>query len=213
LSNNPNQLIVEGYRDLSSVASLMGEHIDWSEDKNRAPVWIEISNGADEILKEGYLSVSLKSPTIKTLGIVIDADEEPKGRYQRIRQLCEPFFPTLPPDMPKGGLIVENEEKRFGLWIMPDNESEGILETFLRYLVPDSAAALWKHATESVKRAYELGCKCRDVHLPKAELYTWLSWDDPPGQSPGLALTKNVLDPQSIHAKPFVDWFRQLFKL
>jgi hypothetical protein len=58
---------------------------------------------------------------------------------------------------------------------MPDNTSEGTLETFLRFLVPESSAPLWAHATESVATARTLGASCRETHVGKANLYTWLA--------------------------------------
>ena len=132
----------------------------------------------------------------------------------RIRQLCVPLFPNLPERMPQEGLIAENDEaKRFGVWIMPDNSSEGDLETLLRHLVPDEQEPLWRHACESVAAALSLGAKCREAHVPKADLYTWLAWQDPPGQSPGLALTRKILEPRSRYAEPFVTWFKNLYRL
>lgn len=115
----------------------MGAHVAWDDDKDKAPVWIEIGNSADEILKDGYLSAELKSRLIKTLGILFDADTKPAGRYQRVFNLCGPFFPGFPNALPKDGLVIENaaDQKRFGVWIMPDNAAEGDLEMFLRYLV------------------------------------------------------------------------------
>ena len=145
---------------------------------------------------------------------MLDADLHVGGRYERIRQLCATLFPSLPGQLSQGGLVVENEdEKRFGVWLMPDNRSQGDLETFLRYLVPDAQEHLWQLACESVTAAVAGGAKCRDSHVPKANLYTWLAWQDPPGQSPGLALTKKILDPQSKYAESFVNWFKELYRL
>jgi hypothetical protein len=44
-----------------------------------------------------------------------------------------------------------------------------------------------------------------DPHKPRRQ--------DEPGQSPGVALTAKILDPQSPHAKPFIGWFRDLYQL
>ena len=116
--------------------------------------------------------------------------------------------------MPTEGLITEKEdEKLFGLWIMPDNVSEGALETFLRSLAPGNSVALWAHATASVSTARALGATCRESHIGKANLYTWLAWQDPPGQSGGRALTQNILDPHSPSSAAFVNWFRDLYQL
>jgi len=193
----------------------MSAHVDWPRGKKDAPVYINMGNGASEILKDGYLTAFIKGSAIKTLGVMLDADDKPRGRYERVHTLCHQLFPRLPSDLPLAGLIVENatNQKRFGLWIMPDNVSEGTLETFLRYLVPNASEPVWKHAVESMNAAKRIGCPCRDAHFVKAHLYTWLAWQDPPGQSPGQSLTKKILDPQSPNATPFVNWFRQLYRL
>jgi hypothetical protein len=116
--------------------------------------------------------------------------------------------------MPGNGLAVENADgKRFGAWLMPDNQSGGDLETFLRHLVPGAQEPIWQLACESVAAALLRGARCRESHLPKAQLYTWLAWQDPPGYSPGLALTRKMLQPQSVHAEGFVRWFRNLYRL
>lgn len=216
-TNNPNQLVVEGYDDLSAVINLMRSFVDWPEGKDAremAPVYIHNGNGAEEILKDEYLSVFLKLPTLKIAGVILDADSKPRGRYTRIRTLCINQFPNLPQDLPAGGLVIENAQgKRLGIWIMPDNASDGSVETFLRWLVPNKDEATWKFAETSVVEARNMGCPCRDAHLAKAHLYTWMSWQNPPGQSPGVAIAKRILDAQSPSAAPFVNWFKALYNL
>ena len=207
-------MVVEGYDDLFSVVGLMGAHISWPADVKQAPVHIRIGSGADEVLKRGFLDGLLKSNVVKVLGVMLDADTNSGGRYHSVRALCEPFFPEMPKALPKEGLIVENaDQKRLGVWIMPDNSSEGNLEAFLKFLVPNRLEPIWAHAVESVKTAKRMGCECRDSHFDKAHLYTWLAWQDPPGQKPGESLTKKVLDPHASSAAPFVAWFRGLYRL
>jgi hypothetical protein len=93
---------------------------------------------------------------------------------------------------------------------MPDNEAVGDLETFLRYLVPDQQQPTWQHAIAATTEAKRLGCGFRDTHMRKAQLYTWLAWQDPPAQIAGVALRNKVLDPVSPYAAAFVAWFRSL---
>jgi hypothetical protein len=210
--------VVEGQDDLFAVVGLMRAHVDWPEgpeSKTLAPVFIHNGNGAAEILKkEGLLTVFLKSPDLRTGGIVLDADTKPRGRYESVRKLCIGMFPELPAELPLDGLVVENaDKKRLGVWIMPDNSSDGSLETFLKWLVPAPRDPAWNHAEQSVKAARGMGCGCRESHIEKANLYTWLSWQDPPGQAPGVALTRKILDPQNANAAAFVAWFVKLYKL
>ena len=207
-------MVVEGYHDLFSVVGLMRAHISWPADKKEAPVYIRIGSSVDEILKRGFLDGLLKSNVVKTLGVMLDADTHSGGRYTSIRAICQPFFAGMPPELPKEGLVIENaDQKRLGVWIMPDNSSEGNLEAFLKCLIPNRLEPIWAHAVESVETAKRIGCECRDSHLDKAKLYTWLAWQDPPGQTPGAALTKCVLDPHAASAAPFVAWFRGLYRL
>ena len=208
-----SRLIVEGGDDLFSVVGLMRAHVTWPQDRSLAPVWVEIGKGVTEILAPAYLTTLLKSPEIQTLGVMLDADEQPSDRYSTLKKVCTSLFPSLPIELPLSGVVVENEGKRLGFWIMPDNRSEGCLETFLRYLVPGTSEPVWQHAVEATSKARSVGASFRDSHVAKAHLYTWLAWQDPPGQSPGIALTKKILDPHSETADPFVGWFRKLYQL
>ena len=211
---NPNLLIVEGHDDKHSVIGLMKSHVEWPADIEKCPVFIEVGLSVEEILNPAHLRVQMKEPNLQALGIMIDADTKPASRYQSLLKTCSGEFPAMPQTIDAGGLVVENSDgKRLGIWIMPDNSSEGCLETFLRYLVPDESESLWAHATESVASSRHRGATYRDAHAPKANLYTWLAWQDPPGQSPGMALTRKILYPHSQTGIPFIKWFRELYQL
>jgi hypothetical protein len=127
MSSNTNWLVVEGRDDLFSVIGLMCAHVAWPKTRGGAgaPVHIEIGNGVDDILADAYIPTLLKSPEIKILGVMVDADTKtPDGRYQRLRQLCSPQFPQMPMSLPMSGLIVNDTSgKRLGFWVMPDNLS------------------------------------------------------------------------------------------
>jgi hypothetical protein len=207
-------MIVEGFDDRHSVVGLMKAHVDWPKEERFWPVHIHMGNGAEEILADGVLTAYLLGSTVKTFGVVLDADAKPKGRYDSIRSNCIGMFPDLPKHLPPEGVVVENlDGHRFGVWIMPDNTTEGCLENFLKLLVPPGCKAVWDHAEESVKNAQKLGCNLVGNNLAKAVLYTWLAWQETPGQSPGIALTMKVLDPTNPAAASFVQWFRRLYQL
>jgi hypothetical protein len=148
------------------------------------------------------------------VGVMLDADDDPVGCYHRIRELCLVDVPGIPRELPATGLIVAHDDGvRLGVWVMPDNDSHGDLETFLRNLVPDAADPLWNHAVDSTARAAALGAAYREAHRAKATIHTWLSWQDPPGRPFGVALTAKILDAHSPKAEPFVRWFRELYSL
>jgi hypothetical protein len=214
VSQKQNKLIVEGHDDLFSVAGLMRHYVNWPDNKEEVPVWIEVANGASSILQKDYISTLVKNSTTKVLGVMLDADLDAGARYDSFKNLCVGLFPKIPKQLPAEGLIVDNDDgKRIGLWVMPDNASKGAIEVFLKYLVPDASDKEWQHAVKATSEAKKLGCKYKDCHLDKANLYSWLAWQDEPGQSPGNALTKKILDPRASTAKPFVKWFMDLYSL
>lgn len=213
-SDKPRQLIVEGPDDLFAVVGLMSAHCEWPTEKERAPVWIVPAGGVEVILEPGYISTFFKMREISVLGIVLDADEHAFERYRSIRRQCVAFCPDMPEMVPPQGLIVSGEDgKRFGVWVMPDNTSPGSLEVFLQLLVPEEVQPLWRHAEDSVEKARRLGATVKPAHVPKAQMRTLLVWQDEPGQSFGVAISKSVLDPHSPSADPFVAWFKELYEL
>lgn len=192
----------------------MRSHIYWPEHKSEWPIYVDLGNSVDEILKPAFLTTQFKEAGVTTVGIMLDADTKPDGRYQSIRNTCIKFFPNLPEKLTTAGVVAKNTGgMRMGVWIMPDNLAEGCLETFLRYLVPDAEEPIWKLAVESTQTARSRGAKFPEKDTPKSTLYTWLAWQSTPGQQPGLALTKHILDPKSAHAEPFVKWFRDLYEV
>jgi len=208
-------LIVEGHDDRQSVVSLMKSHVNWPEAPDLWPVYVDLGKSVSEILNPKFLSVTFKRQGYNMFGIMLDADDkDPGDRYQSIRNTCLSLFPTLPIALPPEGIIVANTGgMRFGVWIMPDNVSEGLLESFLRYLVPGKQEPVWNLAVGSVDAATKINSGCTAKDYPKAHLYTWLAWQSIPGQQPGKALTKGILNPHSPHAAAFVKWFRELYQL
>ena len=211
-SDNPRRLIVEGIDDLYSVVGIMRAHKDWPADREQAPVWIDQGRSANEILAPDFLGVLLKSTTIRNLGLMFDANSNGVARYRRLREICGRTFPKIPGHLPEEGLVVENDDgRRLGVWIMPDNVSDGALEDFLIQLISASGQPILEHATDSVARAREMGAPLRQAHAQKARLYSWLALQDPPSRNPREALYSGALDPAHPNARPFVDWFLRLY--
>ena len=47
----------------------------------------------------------------------------------------------------------------------------------------------------------------------KAQVHTFLAWQEPPGLRFGIAIGSGALDPHAVGAGPFVDWFRRVYEL
>ena len=123
-------------------------------------------------------------------------------------------FPNIPEELPETGLIIKNADgQKLGIWIMPDNRSHGMLETFLLFLAPNETDALVTLATDVCRQAKHLGAPYKEVHQMKAHIYSWLAWQDEPGRQLHQAVKEHILKASSPYALPFVGWFRNLFEV
>jgi hypothetical protein len=93
-----------------------------------------------------------------------------------------------------------------GVWLMPDNASEGMIETFAACLVPPDNAC-WEYARDIVQGLPEhVRQFSPDRAADKALLHTWLAWQEEPGCRTGAAVTRHLLRSDRPAALGFVAW-------
>ncbi len=97
---------------------------------------------------------------------------------------------------------------RWGIWLMPDNRVPGILEDFLRFLVPDDDPLLLR-AERAVNTLPEM--RFEALKRPKGLMLTWLAWQAEPGKPYGQAITARYLDASLPAAKVFASWLKRIF--
>jgi len=209
------KLLVEGRQEQRVIPFLMEANgVHWPNDKNDAPVWIEEFEGIDNLLKAGVIEAELKASGVEMVGICVDANGDIQQRWEAIRVRCLASFPNLPKDWPGRSIVeVSPDGLKLGVWIMPDNKTSGMLESFLQFLAPSETEDILTLAKESCAAAKASGAKFKDVHLAKAEIYTWLAWQDEPGRQLHEAVSERILEPTSPQASEFVSWFRELFEV
>jgi hypothetical protein len=160
------------------------------------------------------IEAELKASGVKHVGIVVDANDDATSRFNSIRQRCIASFPTFPATLPANGIVETNADGvTLGVWLMPDNQSHGMMESFLLFLAPDRNDAVVKFAEAACATARSLGAPFRPSHDSKAKIHTWLAWQDEPGRQLHEAVRDKVLDASSDHASAFVAWFRTAFAL
>lgn len=98
---------------------------------------------------------------------------------------------------------------------MPNNKDDGMLENFCHAMVPAAQnQTLWDYARNSADFAREdYGAQFIPNHLHKAQLHTWLAWQDPPGERMGSAITKRILRAEMGCGLEFATWFRRLYNI
>ena len=201
-------LLVEGKQEYLVIPKLMERNGVILGEQNPE---IIPCNGTSNLLKR--IPIRLKESSLSILGVIIDADDNPTGCWDSVKHAASKIIPDLPKKLPESGLIYETDNGvRFGVWIMPNNIMRGMLETFLADIIPDGHELTWEFAKESVREAKNRGAKYTPTQIDKANIYTWLAWQDPPDKQLHLAMWGS-LDPKHPNAQKFVTWFRALYGL
>jgi hypothetical protein len=210
----PNVLLVEGKQDVRVIPELIESNgVNWGTRKNPV-VHIRDFDGYQNLVAPDVISTELQGSGLSALGIMVDADEYPLGRWQSLRAASLESIPDLPETLPEVGLIhLAPNGVRFGVWMMPDNRMRGMLETFLACLVPEDGDMLLQFAREAAQAAKDKGATFTEVQLDKVEIYTWLAWRNPPGRQLHQAIRERILDPRHPQAQGFVAWFKALYGL
>jgi hypothetical protein len=224
----PKLLLVEGIDDLLVAAEVFEKATGtpWEPTKGQRLVEIEWCGSDDQVLSR--LGVRWKESGRRIVGVVIDADLT-GSRWAQVRAHAPAETrDRLPADLPPGGLVLDADRgRRFGVWIMPDNQSVGAMESFLAQLRTSMPTALGEHVRSAMQRAQELMREHAnanpgidpplrpwlDVHAHKAEIHTWLAWQEPPGARLHEAVRNHSLDPRAPLACSFVDWMKRLYDL
>jgi hypothetical protein len=175
---------------------------------------IKSHGGVEELLDS--MPVRLKaSEDGDTVGVVIDADTDVAARWRSLRdRLIQVGYTGVPNSPVPEGTILDPPAgtllPRVGIWIMPDNQTKGILEDFLRFLLP-AGSPLFDHITTSVATIPAGERRFSQLAEPKALIHTWLAWQEEPGKPLGTAITARYLDPAVAQVDVLVSWLNRLF--
>jgi len=201
-------LLVEGINDKAVFGSIFKHH------KLPEGFKIEVKGDVEKLIRS--IPVHVKTD-VKTIGIVIDADfniDNQRNRWEAIKNKLKNIGYNVPDKLHPEGTIIKNDELPvIGIWVMPDNNSDGMLEDFVTFLVPEDDK-LMPFVDETLIDLEEKGLnKYKGIHRAKARIHTWLAWQESPGTPMGLAITKKYLDIEKEECQIFVKWITNLFNL
>lgn len=196
----PKVLLVEGPDDKHVVGHLRG-HL-----QPVMPFDILDKGGIDNLLKA--ISLEIKASGRVAVGIVADANDDPGARWQAVSDRLRGAGVDAPRKPSRGGTVMDGAP-RVGVWLMPDNRSDGELEDFVQTMIPDGDP-VWPLAREYVRsipdeaRAFPPGKRSR------AELHAWLATREEPGFM-GSAIGRGDLKTDGPLCAGFLAWIESLF--
>jgi hypothetical protein len=200
-------LLVEGINDKHVIKNLLKTY----------EIEIEIRD------KEGISNIL---GTLKTevdanedfLGIVVDANSSLDSRWQSLVDRLkdkEIGYSKVPAKPVENGLVLEREGflPKLGIWVMPNNKLVGKIENFIRLLVAEEKENLWQIVEKVVSEIPAEEKLFADKDIIKAQVHTFLAWQDEPGRPMGESITRRYFQTDAPDAINFAAWIRRLFEL
>jgi len=213
------KLLVEGEADRNFFEAYLRE-------AGVTDVWVgpPIDFGGKKYGKGNALNIlpnliqDLADESSKRLALIVDADfpETDLGflkTWNKITNILRDSGYSTPGKPPKStaGFVFEHTDglPDFGLWIMPNNTSDGLLEDFIKASAASAERPLLGHAITTVNNLPDK--KFKDIHTRKAEIATWMAWQAMPGQGLQSAVGGKLLDFETSQAKQFTDWLKKIY--
>lgn len=215
-------LLVEGSDDLHVLAHIFKAH------GHEGKITIRDQEGVDKLQQRlgenpfnnllDDLRVELKGSEVFALGIIVDADLDLEARWKSlVNRLIELNYDDVPVLPAKIGTICTNKSfPTIGVWLMPDNTVPGMLEDFVKLLVPEEQNGLFERAIAAVESIpiteRQFVTKDSDK-TSKAQIHTYLAWQSRPGVPYGIAIRENFLKADSVQTENLMRWITKLFDL
>ena len=203
-SDAPQLLLVEGPDDKHVVRHLMGVH------KLPCPFEIRDAGGIGKV--RDAIPVDIRVAGRKALGILVDANDDVDARWQSLGDTLRKSGYQLPSMPEPAGTTLTgpgSSSPKVGVWLMPDNKSEGEIEDFVRRLIPEQDTT-WPKAEDYVGSIPIADRKFLKGKETRAKLYAWLAVREEPRMM-GAAISRGDLDAHSPLAKALIAWLGTLF--
>ena len=209
-----------------------------NNDNSKSVLYIDSRSRKEGGIKNMIDDISLKIKQAgrrEAVGILADANgyslDSCEHPWQRIKTKLEEVLTleeVLPGTPCQEGLILPNvtpKQKpkstlRIGVWLMPDNKSNGELENFFADLIAENNP-LWTHAKEYINQCIKLmeqpdnqrgGFDTgKPYKISKAEVYAWLAIRKKPGKMGAAISQDHGLNFDSELAQRFALWLEELF--
>ena len=173
---------------------------------------ITAKGGVGQVLDAIGLEVRVSGR--KTVGILVDANENLASRWQAVRDKLRKEGVELPATIEPTGAIIEGDLRegrpRVGVWLMPDNTLPGEIEDFVAAMIPEDDP-VWPLSGAYIGGIPEPYRKFTPGKTRRAEVHAWLAARERP-RLMGVAIRARDLDVDGAGCKSFVDWLRRLFR-
>lgn len=197
-------LLVEGINEGHVISALCSAH-------NVPETFGLYACGSDDKVLKRLNALIVQPEAPKTIGIVLDADQGVDRRWDSVRNKLRNYPYNFPTNLDVNGTIIATEAglPKLGIWLMPNNQIQGMLEDFCLTMIDRKVQT---YVTATIVNAQQAGtCTFKPAHFSKAVVHTYLAWQDEPGTPLGLSITRQSLKPHTSTALAFTHWLTRLF--
>jgi len=172
---------------------------------------LEENTGGIEFILKRLLS-ALKDESLTSIGVVVDADSNIEAAFSLISNALKQIKKIEIGQLKESGLIIQlTESQKFGLWIWPNNSAKGDLESLLHSIVPKNDV-VFHYSQTIVSQLIEKKINpFKEKDQRKAEIYTWLAWQEEPGQPFGKAVKFSYFNLETETCNNFKSWLQRLY--
>lgn len=221
MSNAKNILLVEGESDKSFFEEVC-KSLNIAAKIHIAP---PKDIGGQRNSKQGVLKhlpvlvQQLSDGQLTHLAVIVDADYKSEHglgcqvTVEKMASILSPFGFGLKKTNPQNaGIFFQHSDglSDIGLWVMPNNRDEGMLEDWIKCCISAEEQVLFQHAEKII--ADLPAPKFKEIHRAKAEVATWLAWQKHPGRGAYFALQNNCIDSECEPFRQLASWLKQVYQ-
>lgn len=230
MNQPPNILLVEGIYDKefyseickalkieAKILVVTPKGAEKEKSESNLPYIKNTKQGVFNILKLQLDFV--KQGKIKNFAVIVDADYSDKSAsgfedtLEKVSKIVKTSGYYLDENASNSGIVFKSNNglPNFGLWIMPNNQKNGMLEDFIKQCIHADESSLMAQAVKAVQ-GLESPKFNPTTKTTKAEIATWLAWQKEPGHGlynvfPNYNNKKqNLLDQDNPQFKAFTHW-------
>ena len=196
----PRVLLVEGADDKHVVRHLRPHGTGM-------PEFDILDKGGFDALSRS-IGPEIKAPGRVAVGILADANDDPHARWRAIADRLRSAGIEPPDVLDPAGAVIDGRP-RAGVWLMPDNQSDGELENFVEKLIPDDDP-VWPLAGNYIDGIPGDARKFKRGKSLRATIHAWLATRAEPRKM-GAAIGAGDIDAARPPATTFTAWLRAVF--
>jgi hypothetical protein len=193
---------IEGWRDRGAILELQGA-------ASAVTVHVKVAKGFEDVLES--MPTEAKASGLDCLAVIVDADADCAAHWAAIKdRLAKIGCTAIPDELPREGVVLcAPNGPTVGVWIMPDNRSNGMLEDLIRLMIPasDPVFPLAEAYIDGIPEADRPFPACRRT---KAVIHAWLAARAEPGKPFGIAIAAGQLNARVSECAPFFGWLKSI---